>query len=241
MSIVAYLVRHGEVEHHRSDVSITARGRSQAAQAGAVLADRIAPGDEVIIRHSPVRRVVETAELIRSGLAAALTRTGRADRVALAPLETHVALSNVRFILGPGREPEEPSLLYTQLSTPEFLQTVPAARADFYRGFWTSADPMGYWLSRDSAGAAETPEIVVGRLLRQLGEVLAAGPNGAGRTHWIGVTHSGAMRAVLRRAFGADPGEPDFCAIITFERAAAPDRATLSYLDRRAELSLAAD
>ncbi|MBF8282050.1 MAG: hypothetical protein HW378_965, partial [Anaerolineales bacterium] len=59
MSIVVYLVRHGEVEHHRTDVSLTPHGRAQAEAAGAALASRVADGDTVSIRHSPVTRVLE--------------------------------------------------------------------------------------------------------------------------------------------------------------------------------------
>jgi broad specificity phosphatase PhoE len=244
MNVVAYLVRHGEVEHHRTDVALTARGRTQAEAAGVRLATHIADGDTVIIRHSPVTRVAETAELVRAGLSAALACNERANGVHIAPLQSDLALSNVRFILGPGREPEEPSLLHEQMNTLAFLQTAPPAHADFYRGFWTSADPMGYWLTHDSAGAAEMPEVVLRRLLRRLDEVLhdnagEAGLSHPGRMHWVGLTHSGAMRVLLRLAFGADPGEPDYCAIITVEPGSTPGRATLSYRDQRAALSLA--
>ena len=150
-SIVVYLVRHGEVEHHRTDVSLTPRGRAQAEAAGAALASRIAGGDTVSIRHSPVMRVLETAELLRAGLVSALAAAGRADRAVISPLHLDVALCNVRFILGPGQEPEEPSLLYETINTPAYIESASPARAEFYRGFWSSRDPMGYWLTHDSA------------------------------------------------------------------------------------------
>jgi broad specificity phosphatase PhoE len=150
-----------------------------------------------------------------------------------------VALCNVRFILGPGREPEEPSLLYAAINTPAYLQSVSPARAEFYRGFWSSRDPMGYWLTHDSAGAAETPEVVLARVRERLRSLFANHTNKAeSRLHWIGVTHSGAMRDVLRAAFGEDPGEPDFCEAIVAEPAGR-DQATLSYRGRSAPLVLA--
>ena len=280
VSFIVYLVRHGEVEHHRTDVGLTPRGRAQAEAAGEALATRLADGDTVSFQHSPVTRVLETAELLRGGLSSALAAAGRSDHVALSPLHSDVALCNVRFILEAGREPEEPSLLYTTMHTPEYLQSAPPAWADFYRGFWTSHDPMGYWLTHDSAGAAETPEFVLARVKERLRSVFheTSVPSGMrksamkskdalttreppstslpsaqsarsaqnvehlqnimGRLHWIGVTHSGAMRDVLRAAFGEDPGEPDFCEMIVVEPSGV-DRATVSYRGRSAPLLLA--
>jgi len=204
LSITVYLVRHGEVEHHRTDVSITARGRKQAEAAGVALANRIAVGEAVTIRHSPVTRVKETAEFLRAGLVAALAAGGRMDRVAISSPHPDDALCNVRFILEPGQEPEEPSLLYATINTPAYLQSVPPARAEFYRGFWTSDDPMGYWLTHDSAGAAETPEVVLARVRNRIRALFAA-HNGIGeRLHWIGVTHSGMMSyaAIVCQEYG---------------------------------------
>ena len=290
MSIVVYLVRHGEVEHHRTDVSVTPRGQAQAEAAGAALASRIADGDAVSIHHSPVIRVRETAELLRDGLVSALA-AGRTDRVAISPLHLDPSLCNVRFILGPGQEPEEPSLLYETINTPAYIESASPARAEFYRGFWSSRDPMGYWLTHDSAGAAETPEFVLARMKERLRSlfhetsilsgmrksamksndtfstreppststspfdfaqgrsVSAQGARSAenveqlqkttGRLHWIGVTHSGAMRGVLRAAFGDDPGEPDFCEVIVVEPSGHADRAALSYRGRSALLDIA--
>ena len=239
MSIVVYLVRHGEVEHHRTDVSITPRGRAQAEAAGAALASRIAGGDSVSIRHSPVTRVLETAELLRAGLVSALAAAGRADRVVISPLHLDVALCNVRFILGPGQEPEEPSLLYETINTPAYIESASPARAEFYRGFWSSRDPMGYWLTHDSAGAAETPEVVLARMKERLRGLFANHAGMDRRLHWIGVTHSGAMRDVLRAAFGDDPGEPDFCEVIVVEPSGHADRAAVSYRGRSALLDIA--
>ena len=238
MSVVVYLVRHGEVEHHRTDVSLTPRGRAQAEAAGAALADHVADGDTVSIQHSPVKRVVETAELLRDGLSSALTTAGR---IAISPPGLDVALSNVRFYLEPGKEPQEPSLYYSTINTPAFLQSVSPARAEFYRGFWRSNDPMGYWLTHDSAGAAEPPEVVLARVQDKLRGLFAEhSGKTSGHLRWIGVTHSGAMRNVLRAAFGEDPGEPDFCGIITVEATDSLDCATLAYRGRTALLSLIA-
>jgi broad specificity phosphatase PhoE len=193
----------------------------------------------VSIRHSPVTRVLETAELLRAGLGSALAAAGRADRVVISPLHPDDALCNVRFILGPGQEPEEPSLLYETISTPAYIESVSPARAEFYRGFWSSHDPMGYWLAHDSAGAAETPQVVLARMQERLRGLFANHAKMDRRLHWIGVTHSGAMRNVLRAALGDDPGEPDYCEVIVVEPSGQADRAAVSYRGRSALLDIA--
>jgi broad specificity phosphatase PhoE len=245
VTLLVYLVRHGEVEHHRTDVNLTPRGRAQAEAAGAALAGLLAEGDTVLLYHSPVKRVKETADLMHASIDAALKTSGRDGRVHLRAPRQDGALCNVRFIAAPDAEPEEPSLLYTRINTPAFQQDLPSARADFYRGFWASADPMGYWLTHDSAGGAETVEVVLERLrerLRSLFVSLADDEDASvqtGHTHWIGVTHSGAMRALLRAAFGDDPGEPNFCESIFIEPSDQTGWVTLSYRGRSTSLNLA--
>ena len=237
MSIVVYLVRHGEVEHHRTDVSLTPRGRAQAEAAGAAFTGRIADGDTVSIQHSSVTRVQETAELLHVGLASTLAAAGRAERILISRPGPDVALCNVRFCWGQDQEPQEPSLLYAQINTPAYLQSVLPARADFYRGFWASRDPMGYWLTHDSAGAAETSGVVWARIQERLRNVFDEDASHV-RAHWIGVTHSGSMRVVLREAFGVDPGEPDFCEVIVIEPTGDADYVRLTHRDRSAPLLL---
>jgi len=230
-----YLVRHGEIEHHRTDVSLTARGREQAGAVGRALTSRIGQGEAVFIFHSPVTRVRETAELAREALRMGL----RVEGVTLHSPELDVALSNVRFVVSPEQGPEEPSLVYARINAPAYLSALPPARAAFYRGFWDSPDPMGYWLTHPSDGGAETPECVLGRLLTRLREILTDGKLYEVRTHWIMVTHSGAMRALLRHAFGADPGEPNFCEIVVIEPSESLSGVTLVYRNRTIPLNLA--
>lgn len=236
MSTVAYLVRHGEVEHHRSDIAITARGREQAASAAGALADRIAEGDTVLVCHAPVNRVRETAEIVYARLLAR-----RIPRVNLRPPQIDLALSNVRFTFrsDDGDRLEEPSQLYEEINDPAYLKNIPQAWVDFYGGFWKSADPMGYWLTHDSGGGAETPASVLCRFQERLKTIVDADGVGRTRTHSILVTHSGAMRAVLRHAFGSDLGEPEFCGIITVEQSAQTLQPTLTYLGQSASLNLA--
>ncbi len=214
-NVTVYIVRHGEVEHHQSDIGLTARGRAQARAAGGEIASRIPNSRATIhIFHSPVRRVVETAQLLTESLCATLqTRTTR-----LYPPRPDYALENVRFLSDSSRGMLEPSLLYAEMNTPEFLQSLPPARAEFFRGFWTSSDPMGYWLTHESEGGAETPANVLRRLQERLREICSTGARSE-RHIFVLTTHSGAMRVLLSSVFGADPGEPNFCEIIALEPA----------------------
>jgi broad specificity phosphatase PhoE len=97
---------------------------------------------------------------------------------------------------------------------------------------------MGYWLTHDSGGGAETPASVLCHLQARLAMIMGAIDAAPMRTHSILVTHSGAMRAVLRHAFGSDPGEPEFCGIITIEQSARILQPTLTYQGRSAPLKL---
>jgi len=234
MSATIYLVRHGEVEHHRDDVGITERGHAQARAAADVILGRIAKGDAVFVFHAPVKRVSETAADIHQQLAA---------RFAVPPIQSDVSLCNVRFMaqVNGKDQIEEPSLLYKSLvGDSAYIESLSPARADFYRNFWTTDDPMGYWLTHahQSDGGAETPETVLKRLLTRTKEIFAAHANAATRSHWIMVTHSGALRVFLRYAFGADLGEPDFCGVVTLEPSAQPDRVTLSYQNKTVEVEV---
>ena len=231
MSATIHLVRHGEVEHHRDDVGITERGHEQARRAADAISACIDQGDAVYIYHAPVKRVSETATDIHQQFS---------TRFTLPPIQADDSLCNVRFMAHiKGKDQiEEPSLLYVQLtSDSSYTKNISPARADFYRGFWASDDPMGYWLThaQNSDGGAELPETVLNRLLTRMREIFAANANTPTRSHWIMVTHSGALRVFLRHAFGNDPGEPDFCGIVTLEPSAQPNRIALSYQNKTIE------
>ena len=244
MSVVAYLVRHSEVEHHRADVGLTPRGRALAQAAGTALYDRLADGDLVYVQHAPVTRVQETADLLYSAMASALRMAGRESRIHLYPPQPDPGLRNVRFIVEPGQEPQEPTLAFARINSPGYLESLLPARATFFRGFWASPDRLGFWLTHDSAGAAETTDEVWARLRNWLQSKFAdhagagSSSSGAGCVHWIGVTHSGGMRVVLRRALGFDPGEPDDCEAIIVEPSGETDRLVIAYRGQGARLAL---
>lgn len=224
MSATVYLVRHGEVEHHRGDVGITVRGHEQARRAADDISTHIDQGDIVYIYHAPVKRVSETAADIHQQLSV---------RFDLSPIQADESLCNVRFMaqIHGKNQIEEPSLLYAQITNESYFKRLSPACANFYRNFWASDDPMGYWLTdaQHSDGGAELPETVLNRLLTRLSEIFTANAKFPAHSHWIMVTHSGALRVFLRHAFGSDPGEPDFCGIVTLEPLAQSDHVVLSY------------
>ncbi len=129
-------------------------------------------------------------------------------------------------------------MLFPRFDDPAFVNSLSPDQIAFYRGFYAGPDPMGYWMTRDSRGWAETTEAVWARFRGRLREVLNDGRPAPtrGQTHWIGVTHSGALRVVLREAFGTDPGEPEFCEIVVVEPSGQPGVATVSYRGQRADL-----
>jgi hypothetical protein len=76
----------------------------------------------------------------------------------------------------------------------------------FLQGFWQAEkDRIGYWMSHPSE-SAESPAAVASRLGLCFESLLGRSPG-----IFVLVTHSGPMRAFLRRAFGQDPGEPEYC------------------------------
>jgi broad specificity phosphatase PhoE len=100
---------------------------------------------------------------------------------------------------------------------------------------------MGHWLTHDSEGGAESPGLVLERIRERLLHIFYSSARIAGQTaHWILVTHSGTMRVLLREAFGEDPGEPDFCEIISLEDIGQAGLAKLTHRGRTAFLRLVA-
>jgi broad specificity phosphatase PhoE len=236
VSAIVYILRHGEVEHHRSDIDLTPRGREQAHVAGLALRNASQAGDTIHVFHSPVLRATETAFALYESLALTSERDAHPRPETLYPPQPDPALHNVRFVTAPTREPQELSTLFAELRAPAYLANLSPLRAEFYRGFWSSADPMGYWLTHESGGGAESPGTVLDRVTSRLRDIFSR--DGARRDVYIMVTHSGPMRALLRGVFGADPGEPDFCETIALELSNDADCAHLSYRGRSAQITV---
>lgn len=216
---VIYLVRHGEVETHIADVGLTMQGRQRTGSAAGELAAQISTGDSVRVHYAPSARAKETATILHARLTEALVDVRSGLGAAIFPAAADPSLCNGRFFVRPGQDPLDPVLAYAE--TTAFVsanQGAPRAHVEFFSGFWACPDPMGYWLARDSHGCAETPADVTRRVMERIRQIIDVDvESDRGRTHWIMVTHSGTIRALLRDVFGEDPGEPDYCEIIRID------------------------
>jgi broad specificity phosphatase PhoE len=244
MKVTVHIMRHSEIAHHESNVSLTEHGRVLAWAAGKSLGAEVTDRETIFVQYAPAARTEETATLVHAGLLAALKENMLAGQVGLRAPSPEAGLYNVRFFMNHGEEPQEPARAFSRTNSPRYLDDLPPARAAFFRGFWKSEDRLGYWLTHGSAGGAETPEMVYERLrawLRSIFFNIAGGAN-FGRsteavTRFIGVTHSGTIRAFLCKDLGMDPGEPDYCEQIRIEAADHDDQPALTFRGRRTLLA----
>jgi broad specificity phosphatase PhoE len=192
---VLLLLRHGEVASHRGDVPITEPGRAHAVRAGKALAT--AYDDPVTLLFGSTRRTRETAEAIAEGIGDPHRITGPADAFALRNPDLYVAGTRVNMVSSAGSLAEQvPGMTEAQ-----------AAAHGWFAPFFTAPDRIGWWLEQtDPPG--ETGADLVRRITAFARSLADPGPL-AGRLV-VGVTHSPVLRAVLRHATGADPGEPGY-------------------------------
>ena len=230
-----HVIRHGRVDAHRGDAPVTQDGLLQAEAAGLRLAHELQAGEIVHFLHAPTRRTRETAEAIRRGMEAALGPSAptplslkghggvhisplpdegegqgvRGSQVHLLPATESWALRNPDLYVAGAR--------VEMVSTAEAMaEQIPGsglgpdelARLPFLHGFWTHPDRIGYWVGHpDPPG--EDATTVARRLLSFAASLLDLPWEQPRRC--ICVTHSGPMRALLRRyVLHDDPGEPEW-------------------------------
>jgi broad specificity phosphatase PhoE len=244
-----HVVRHGRVDAHRGDVPVTQDGLRQAEAAGLRLAHELQAGEIVHFLHAPTRRTRETAEAIRRGMKAALgssppaplPRRGegqgvRGRPVHLLPAAESWALRNPDLYVAGAR--------VEMVSTAEAMaEQIPGsglgpdelARLPFLHGFWTNPDRIGYWVGYpDPPGEDAT---TVARRLLSFAASLLDLPREQPR-RCICVTHSGPMRALLRRyLLHDDPGEPEWVESVDLIFAGDQD-VTIRYRDRQVTMTL---
>ncbi len=173
-------------------------GKRAAFSAGNRLAGRVANETTTKILYAPSARTRETAEELARGLRSALRAQNKSDARVVSP-HAEQAIRNFHFILD--------GALYPPTDRMHASLPASAAQNPFLNGFWQAEqDPIGYWLTHPSE-YAETPSAVAERLGAFFVSLLDATPTGLR----VLVTHSGPIRAFLRQAFGADPGEQDYC------------------------------
>ena len=206
-----YLVRHGRIPNHRADHPLTVAGSQEAVAVGQQLAAQIQPDEIIGFFASPARRTRQTAACLQQGIAMELNRSN--VTAMLKPLVVVDPLQNMQLYLeGLSYDPVRPLfaaarwLFQEQPASPQHKASVA-----FQDRFWRASDPPGFWLDCPSS-AAEAPESVAQRTKQYIDERLR------GRGHHICVTHSANLRAFLRLIFGSDPGEPDYCAVVTVHK-----------------------
>jgi broad specificity phosphatase PhoE len=193
--VTLLLLRHGEVASHRGDVPVTEQGRLHAVRSGKAVAGAFdAP---IAVLFGGTRRTRETAESLVEGVADPGRVIGPRDAFALRNPDMYVGGVRVDMVSSPASLAEQVPGMSEQ----------DAAAHPWFAPFFASVDRVGWWLEQD-----DPPGENGGSLLRRL-EIFArsltdAGPL-AGRLV-VGVTHSPLLRATLRGAAGADPGEPGY-------------------------------
>jgi broad specificity phosphatase PhoE len=209
-AVTVWLVRHGAVASHRGDVALTERGARDAEAAGERLAAMLELGAVVEFLHAPTRRALETAEAMRRGIARAVPTDGgirignpRSEQAIRNP-DLYVAGTRVEMVTSV-------EALAAQLP-PGLLTTDAVANNEFFARFWAAADPMRVWLDDDDPPGERRSDVArrFFAYARSLTDIVAEHPR-----HYVCVTHSGPMRAILREyVTHEDPGEPEYAEAI---------------------------
>jgi broad specificity phosphatase PhoE len=201
-----WFYRHAEIPSHRGDLPATGRGLEHAEAVGAALAASCPDGAHVELLHAPTVRTVQTAEALRAGLERAL----RPDaRVVLGAPRVEPAIRNPDLYVAGHRVEMVSAVEAIAAQLPgDALTRAELERHPFFARFLASPDRVGLWVADDDP-PGERADDVARRLYtwaRSLGDT--------SRPHarrFVCVTHSGPMRAVLRRyVIGRDPGEPAY-------------------------------
>jgi broad specificity phosphatase PhoE len=219
-AVTLWLFRHGAVASHRGDLALTERGARDAEGAGERLGTVLEPGASVEFPHAPTRRARESAVAVRRGIARAVPTdagikvgTPRSEQAIRNP-DLYVAGVRVEMVTSI-------EALAAQLP-PGLLSADAVANNEFFVRFWAAQDPVRVWLDADDP-PGERRSDVARRFFaygRSLTDIVAEHPR-----HYVCVTHSGPMRAILREyVTQQDPGEPEYAEAIQlrFERGRMP-------------------
>jgi broad specificity phosphatase PhoE len=95
---------------------------------------------------------------------------------------------------------------------PGLLSTDAVANNRFFARFWAARDPMRVWLDADDPPGERRADVArrFFAFARSLTDIVGEQPR-----HYVCVTHSGPMRAILREYVAQeDPGEPEYAEAI---------------------------
>lgn len=206
--------RHAEIPSHRGDLPATSGGLRHAEAVGAEVAASCAAATRFDFLHAPTLRTVQTAEALRTGVRRGLRAGAEAHvgepRVEPAIRNPDLYVAGHRVEMVSAREAVAAQLPDDALTAAEL------ERHGFFSRFLTSPDRIGLWVADDDP-PGEGADDVARRVLtwaRSLLDTSRPHPR-----HFLCVTHSGPMRALLRRyVLGHDPGEPEYVepVVLTF-------------------------
>ena len=204
--LALWFYRHAEIPSHRGDLPATVAGLVQAESVGVALAHECPPGARVEFLHAPTTRTVQTAEALRRGLERSLIPDCgvelRAPRVEQAIRNPDLYVAGHRVEMVSAIEAVAAQLPDDAITRDEL------DRNAFFSRFLTSPDRVGMWVA-DEDPPGERADDVAWRFFTWARSLLDTTRPYARR--YVCVTHSGPMRALLRRyVLDADPGEPEY-------------------------------
>jgi broad specificity phosphatase PhoE len=201
-----WFFRHAEIPSHRGDLPATSAGLDHAETVGATLVDSCPPGSHVEFLHAPTIRTVQTAEALRRGMERGLPA---ASGVHLGAPRVERAVRNPDLYVAGHRVEMVSSMDAVAAQLPDdALTRAELERNSFFRRFVTSPDRVGMWVA-DHDPPGERADEVAWRFFTWARSLLDTARPYARR--YVCVTHSGPMRALLRRyVLGHDPGEPEY-------------------------------
>ncbi len=231
-----HLIRHAEIASHRGDIEITQQGHKTAEELGRRLAAEITREERIAYGFAPTRRTRQTVDAIAAGLEGELRRRGKPFAVLGEPWEVFglrnpdVYLAGIRVEMVSSAQAFAAQADVTRIGV-EAVEEIP-----FFAEFLRAPDRMGYWVTHP-APPGEDADAVAERLLAFASSLSVLASDGELRL--VGVTHSGPMRAFLRRyLLGYDPGEPEYVERIDLEvHAQGPPIAV--FRERRQEIGVA--
>jgi broad specificity phosphatase PhoE len=204
--VTVWFCRHGEIASHRGDVPLTERGVRDAEAAGVRLATLLRPGAEVEFLHAHTQRTLQTLQAIRRGLLGALD--ANTDIVLGEPRVEHAIRNPDLYVAGQRVEMVSSLAALAEQLPQGLVSTERLAAHGFFARFLAEPDRIRIWLEEpDPPG--ERAEDVARRFFtfaRSLQDISEGRPR-----QYICVTHSGPLRALLRRyVLDHDPGEPGY-------------------------------
>jgi broad specificity phosphatase PhoE len=218
--VTVWLFRHGAVASHHGDVGLTERGARDAEAAGERLATALEPGTALELLHAPTRRALESAEAIRRGVVRAVPTD--AEITVGHPRSEHAIRNPDLYVAGTRVEMVTSIEALGAQLPPGLLTTDAVANHEFFVRFWAAQDPMRVWLDEDDPPGERRSDVArrFFAYARSLTDLLAEHPR-----HYVCVTHSGPMRAILREYLTQqDSDEPEYAEAIElrFDRGLVP-------------------